>query len=70
MTVPERPPVDPRAIDQAYMAHRARRKAKAHHARSKQLAARRFALLLLMLAVCSLFLIVTIWSRLQQLFGF
>jgi hypothetical protein len=70
MAARERPPVDPRAIDQAYRAHRARRRAKAHHARSKQLAARRFAMLLLLLALCSLFLIVTIWSALQDLFGF
>ena len=70
MAAPERPPVDPRAIDQAYLAHRARRKAKAHHARSKQLAARRFVVLLLMLAACGLFLVVAIWAALQQLFGF
>jgi hypothetical protein len=70
MASPERPPVDPSAIDQAYLAHRARRKAKAHHARSKQLAARRFVLLLLLLGLCSLVLIVTVWTALQDLFGF
>jgi hypothetical protein len=66
---PERPPVDP-AIDRAYRAQRARRKAKAHHARSQQLAARRFAFLLLVLTVCGVFLIVTIWTTMHQLFGF
>ncbi|MDX6505156.1 MAG: hypothetical protein QOE29_2281 [Gaiellaceae bacterium] len=70
MATPERPPVDPRAVDQAYRAHRAKRRAKAQHARSKQLAGRRFAVLLVMLFLCSLFLIVTIWSAMQQLFGF
>jgi hypothetical protein len=70
MAAPERPPVDPGAVDQAYLAHRARRKAKAQHARSRKLAARRFAILLLLLAVCSLFLLVAIWSALQELFGF
>jgi hypothetical protein len=70
MAAPERPPVDPRAVDQAYLAHRARRKAKAHHARSKQLAARRFVMLLLLLALCSVVLIVAIWTTMKQLFGF
>jgi hypothetical protein len=69
-TAASRPPVDPHAIDHAYLAHRARRRAKAHHARSKQLAKRRYALLLLLLAVCGLFLIVTIWTTLHELFGF
>jgi hypothetical protein len=67
---PERPPVDPNAVDRAYRAQRARRRAKAHHARSQQLAARRFALLLLVLTVCGVFLIVTIWTTMHQLFGF
>jgi len=67
--VPDRPSVDP-AIDRAYRAQRARRRAKAYHARSQQLAARRFALLLLVLTVCGVFLLVTIWTTMHQLFGF
>jgi hypothetical protein len=70
MPRPERPPVDLRPTQQAYLAHRARRRAKAHHARSQQLAARRFAMLLLLLGLCSVFLIVTVWSTVQTLFGF
>jgi len=66
----ERPPVDPHAIDRAYHAQRARRRAKAQHARSQQLAKRRFALLLLLLTVCGMLLIVTIWTTLHALFGF
>jgi hypothetical protein len=66
----EQAPVDPHAIDQAYQVHRARRRARANHVRSQQLAKRRYALLLFLLIVCSVFLTIAVWSTLHDLFGF
>jgi hypothetical protein len=70
IAAPERPPIDPRAVDQAYLAHRSRRKARAHHQRSQQAAKRRFMLLLCVLGVAGLVLVSAIFSWLHELFGF
>jgi hypothetical protein len=66
----EQAPIDSEPVDQAYLAYRARRRAKANQVRAQQLANRRFVFLLSLLIVCSLFLTVAVWSTLHALFGF
>jgi hypothetical protein len=63
------PPVDPGAIDRAYHFHRARRNARLRRKREKARARLRFVVTFLVLAGLALFLIVTIWREVEELFG-
>ena len=67
--VPEEPPVDPAAIDRAYHYHRARRNARLRRKREKARARLRFIVTLVVLAVLSIVLMLTIWHQVQQVFG-
>jgi hypothetical protein len=66
---PEAPPIDPTAIDRAYRAHRAKRRARVERRRQHKHAGRRFWIALLLLVVASAALLVTTWHEIQQLFG-
>lgn len=65
----EAPPLDPFAVDRAYRAHRARRRARIEHRRSTRWARLRFWLVLVSLLVCAVALVVAVWSEVQRLFG-
>lgn len=66
---PERPPLDPRAVERAYRLERARRRARADRERDRRLAAFRFLAVLLALTATSLLLLVTAWREVERLFG-
>ena len=69
-TVPDdAPPIDPGAIEDAYLLHRARRRARAVHQRRLRLAGVRFWVVLLLLVAASVVLAVTLWREIEQLFG-
>jgi len=65
----ETPPVDPGAVRDAYVQHRARRQARIEHRRRTKRAGIRFWLVLLLLLVASIVLAVTAWREIQDLFG-
>jgi hypothetical protein len=66
---PEEPPVDPEAVDRAYHYHRARRNARLRRKREKARARLRFVATFAVLVGLALFLMVTIWHQVQQVFG-
>jgi hypothetical protein len=66
---PEDPPVDPEAIDRAYRYHRARRNARLRRKRESARARLRFALVLGLLVALAIFLMLTIWHEVQNVFG-
>jgi hypothetical protein len=71
-TVPapdDAPPIDPAAIEDAYLLHRARRRARDLHRRRLRLAGLRFWVVLLLLTAASVVLAVTLWREIEQLFG-
>ncbi len=65
----ESPPVDPRAFDRAYRAHRARRQAIIARRQRTRRARLRFWVVLGLLVVASAFLALTVWHQVQRLFG-
>lgn len=67
--IEDSPPIDPYAVDRAYRLHRARREARLRRTRASRLARLRFLLVLLVLAGLSVFLTLTVWRQIQELFG-
>ena len=65
----EAPPFDPVAVDRAYLAERARRRARIERTRARRRAGLRFWLVLLVLLAASLLLTLTIWREIERLFG-
>jgi hypothetical protein len=63
------PPIDPTAVHDAYRLARARRRARERHERATRWAGFRFWLILAVLVAASVFLAVTFWREVQQLFG-
>jgi hypothetical protein len=63
------PPVDPIAVDRAYLVHRARRQARLDRVRATRRAGLRFWLVLLGLFVASIVLGFSIWREIERLFG-
>ena len=63
------PPIDPGAIEDAYLLHRARRRARDLHQRRLRLAGMRFWVVLLVLLAASVVLAATLWREIEQLFG-
>jgi hypothetical protein len=63
------PPFDPVAVDRAYLAERARRRARIERTRARRRAGLRFWLVLLVLLGASLLLTLTIWREIERLFG-
>lgn len=63
------PPVDPIAVDRAYLLHRARRQARVDRVRASRRAGMRFWLVLLGLLVASIVLGFSIWREIERLFG-
>ncbi len=69
VATPEDPPVDPTAIDRAYRAHRARRRAKLERRREQARARLRFLVATIVLAACALALLLVLWHEIQHVFG-
>jgi len=63
------PPVDPVAVDRAYVLHRARRQARIDHLRASRRAGIRFWVVLLVLLGASSVIGLSIWHEIQRLFG-
>jgi hypothetical protein len=63
------PPYDPVAVDRAYLQERARRRARIERTRARRRASLRFWLVLIVLAVASVLLLLTIWREIERLFG-
>ncbi len=63
------PPVDPIAVDRAYLLHWARRQARLDRVRASRRAGMRFWLVLLGLLVASIVLGFSIWREIERLFG-
>jgi hypothetical protein len=68
-TVPDEPPLDPLAVDRAYRAHRARRRARLERRRERARARLRFAVATAVLAALALTLLLVLWHELQSVFG-
>jgi hypothetical protein len=67
----DEPPVfDHRVIERAYRRQRAKRRARVERSRERQLARVRFWLFLIILVSVCIYLALTVWEQLQQLFGF
>ena len=69
VTPPDEPPVDPEAVDRAYHYHRARRNARVRRKRENSRARLRFIVTFAVLAGLGLFLMLTIWHEIQNVFG-
>jgi hypothetical protein len=65
----EPPPLDPTAIQRAYRLQRARRRFRLERKRARQAAVLRFWITLLVLLGAAVFLSLSIWKQVQQLFG-
>ena len=65
----EEPPVDPAAIDRAYRANRARRRAQSERKEETRRARLRFWIALLVLVVLTIAIALTSWREVQRLFG-
>jgi hypothetical protein len=63
------PPLDPEAVERAYLLHRARRRARVARHREKRRAGLRFWLVVLVLVGVSLTLAALIVQEVQRLFG-
>jgi anti-sigma-K factor RskA len=63
------PPVDPMAVQDAYRVARARRRAREQHERATRWAGIRFWFVTLVLLAAAVFLAVTFWREVQDLFG-
>jgi hypothetical protein len=65
----EDPPVDPAAVRRAFALHRAKRRARIEHERELRRARLRFFVLLGGLVFLALFLSLSIWEKIQAVFG-
>ena len=65
----EEPPLDPLAVQRAYRAERAKRRARLDRQRARRRAAVRFFVTLALLLGLSVFLALTVWQQIQRLFG-
>lgn len=65
----EPPPLDPTAIQRAYRLQRARRRFRIERKRARRAAVLRFWITLGVLLGAAVFLSVTIWKQVEQLFG-
>ena len=65
----EIPDVDPATVDRAYRYHRERRRARVRHTRERKRANLRFWFVLLALTVLAIYLMLRVWSQVEQLFG-
>ena len=63
------PPVDPAAVDRAYLQERARRRARIERSRERRRAALRFWVVVLGLLAISALLVLTVWREVERLFG-
>jgi hypothetical protein len=63
------PDVDPAAVDRAYRYHRERRRARVRHTRERSRAKLRFWVILLLLTGLAVYLMLLVWSQVEQLFG-
>lgn len=63
------PPFDPASVDRAYLVERARRRARIEHQRAKRRARLRFWLVFCLLLGVTIFLMLTVWSEVEKLFG-
>jgi hypothetical protein len=63
------PDVDPAVVDRAYRYHRERRRAKVRHTRERNRAKLRFWVILLLLTGLAVYLMLLVWSQVEQLFG-
>jgi hypothetical protein len=63
------PPVDPTAVDRAYRAHRARRRARIERRREQARARLRFFVATLVLAALAVALLLVLWREIQSVFG-
>jgi hypothetical protein len=66
---PDDPPVDPTAIDRAYRAHRARRRAKLARRREQARARLRFLVATVVLIAMAVALLLVLWREIQSVFG-
>ena len=62
-------PIDPSAVDRAYLQERARRRARIERSRARRRAGLRFWIVLLCLIAVSVLLTLTIWREVERLFG-
>lgn len=65
----EESPVDPTAIDRAYRAHRARRRAKVERTRERSRASLRFFLATFVLIALAIVLLLVLWHEIRSVFG-
>jgi hypothetical protein len=63
------PPVDPWAIQRAYRFYRAKRRARQARLEESRRARIRFLLVMCVLTALSIFIALTIWHQIQNLFG-
>jgi hypothetical protein len=63
------PDVDSAAVDRAYRYHRERRRARIRHSRERKRAKLRFWIVLLLLTGLAFYLMLLVWSQVEQLFG-
>jgi hypothetical protein len=68
-SVPDDPPVDPEAIEQAYRLHRARRRIQVERRRERARARLRFFVTVALLVAAALVLLITLWHEVQSVFG-
>jgi hypothetical protein len=67
--VDEPPILDPRVVERAYRRQRARRRARLERTRERRHARIRFLLVLVILSSMSVYLALTVWQQVEQLFG-
>jgi hypothetical protein len=63
------PPLEPGAVDRAYLQEKARRRARIERMRERRRAAIRFWLVLLALLALAVLLMLTTWREVERLFG-
>ena len=66
---PDAPSFDRAAVERAYRLQRARRQARVARSREKRRAGVRFVLVLVALVALSIYLSLTVWQEIEQLFG-
>jgi len=66
---PEDPPIDPVAVERGLALARAKRRARIEHKQEIRRARIRFLFLLLGLILLTLFIALSIWQKIQDVFG-
>jgi hypothetical protein len=66
---PDDPPVDPYAVQRRLRRERAKRRARIEHRREQRIAGLRFLVLIGLLVFLALFLGLSIWEKIQAVFG-